>query len=126
MKSLKALDITILILKILTILALVFSLCLLAFFSYRLVEGFVSDWKKADNPAYHSGIGLYYFASFIVLLGVNIGVGALNGIGQLVSYFHKSCPNRRENQRFFGWCNVVPVANQILYVVLLVILGKIK
>jgi hypothetical protein len=125
MKSVKALDITISVLKILVILAIAFSLCMLAFFSYRLAEAYVSDRENSGDPGYHSGTGLYYFASFILLFLCNIGIIVLNSIASLVPYFYKSCPKRRKNLKFFHWCYIAPVANQTFYIVLLLILGAI-
>ena len=125
MRSVKALDIIIFVLRVFVILAIACSLCMLAFFSYRLVEAYVSDWENSGDPGYHSGTGLYYFASFILLFACNIGIIVLNSIASLILCFYKSCPKRRNKLKFFHWCYIAPVANQTFYIALLLILGAI-
>lgn len=122
MKSAKALDVTILVFKILVILAVVFSFVATGVFSFRLIQSCYSDWENANTAGYHSGTGLYIFLTLILSSLINVGVVALNSIGMLISALYKRCPERSKNVRFFGLCYIAPGVSQWLYLVVMVVL----
>lgn len=93
----------------------------LAFFSYRLVEGRLEDLANLGDPGYHSGMGLYIFASHVVLLGANLVLAAVSGIWWLAARRYKSSPVQRKHVVAFRWLTLAPAASQILYVIVNVI-----
>ena len=84
----------------------------LIFFSYRMVEGRLSDLANAGDPHYHSGMGLYLFASHAVLFFWNICNSVAAGIGWLLtSKFY------RKERVWFKILTFAPVVSQVLYLV---------
>ena len=68
MKKPKALDILLWCLKIILPILILIPL---AFFTYRLIEGHIEDLANVGTEGYHSGMGLYVFASHVVLFAAN-------------------------------------------------------
>ena len=122
MKRIKIPDIVLHGIKV--ILALLILL-LLVFFSYRLVEGRLEDLANADNPHYRGGLGLYIFASHIVLFGANIILTALGGICWLIAKKYKSSPLQRQHVSAFRWLTLAPLVSQLLYVLVNVLVMSI-
>ncbi len=124
MKKAKPIDVFLLCLKIiLPILVLI----PLIFFTYRLTEGRMSDIANAGNDDYHSGLGLYIFASHILLLIANIILTVIGAIGLLIAVKYKTCPIQRKNIMTFRCLVLTPLCSQVLYVLINVIvmsLGK--
>ena len=84
----------------------------LIFFSYRMVEGRLSDLANAGDPHYHSGMGLYLFASHAVLFFWNICNSVAAGIGWLLtSKFY------RKERVWFKILTFAPAVSQVLYLV---------
>ena len=105
-------DILILILKIVLVIALLLPF---AFFTFRLVEGRITDLSRAGKPGYFSGYGLYFFLSMFVLLGVNLALLILTGLGLLAAHLHRTSPRREKHIKFFQRMFIFPVVSQILY-----------
>ena len=84
----------------------------LIFFSYRLVEGRLEDLANAGDPHYHSGIGLYIFASHAVLLRWNLCNMAAAGIGWFFTARYYASA-----RRWFKWLTFSPAVSQVLYLV---------
>jgi hypothetical protein len=121
MKSNKVLDVIVLILKILVVLAIVFSVAATGFFSFRLVQSFCFDWENANDEGYHSGTGLYIFVTAFLTAAVSAGILFLNTIGMLISCFYKRCPKRKKHLKFFGFCYIAPVMFHLLYIALIAV-----
>ncbi len=112
MKREKLCDIVLLCLKI--ILPVLIATPLL-FFSYRLVEGRLFDVAHLGDEGYFSGMGLYFFLSALLLLGINLFCTALGIVGWVIAHRHKTCPQRRKNLITFRILTFAPIASQILY-----------
>ena len=124
MKSLKALDITILILKILVILAVVCSFIATAVLTFSIAKNIVTnDWVNENNPSYHSGTGLAYFLALLLQLQINIAALAINAISFVVACLYKDSSKRKKNIKFFAWMFLPPVIHQALYLAFLPILN---
>ena len=122
MKKHRVLDIILLILKI--ILPILIAIPLV-FVSYRLIEGRIEDIKNIGNESYHSGLGLYIFASHILLLAANAILFVLGGAGLIISMQYKSCPNRKRNVKTFIWLTVAPMMSQWLYLLINIIVVNV-
>ena len=88
----------------------------LIFFSYRLIEGRLEDLANAGNEHYHTGIGLYLFASHAVLLGINAVLAILGGTGWVIAAKHKDTPAHTKNGKLFRCLTFAPLASEIVYV----------
>ena len=115
MKRIKLLDILLLLLKIILP---IFLLLPLVFFSWRLIEGRVEDIANIGNPDYHSGLGLYIFASHVVLLGVNAVLLVVGCIGLLISKKYTATPTQAKNISIFRLLSLAPVASQVIYLLI--------
>lgn len=122
MKKHRVLDIILLILKI--ILPILIAIPLV-FVSYRLIEGRIEDLKNIGNESYHSGLGLYIFASHVLLLAANAILFVLGGAGLIISMQYKSCPNRKRNVKTFIWLTVAPMMSQWLYLLINIIVVNV-
>ena len=95
--------------KLLLVVSILFPLI---FFSYRMVEGRLSDLANAGDPSYHSGMGLYLFASHTVLFFWNICNSVVSGLGWLLtSKFY------RKERAWFKALTFAPAVSQVLYLV---------
>ena len=122
MKKHRVLDIILLILKI--ILPILIAIPLV-FVSYRLIEGRIEDLKNIGNESYHSGLGLYIFASHVLLLAANAILFVLGGAGLIISMQYKSCSNRKRNVKTFIWLTVAPMMSQWLYLLINIIVVNV-
>ena len=98
----------------------------LAFFSWRLVETRLEDLANMGNNGYHSGTGLYLFASHILLLGANAVLTAVGCIGLLIAKKHKTSPRQKQNVKAFRWLAIAPAISQVIYVAVNAIVMAIK
>lgn len=117
MKKATICDVTLTVLKLLLPVLLLLPL---AFFSYRLIEGRLFDVAHLGEESYHSGTGLYFFASALLLLGVNLFCTVLGIVGWVIAYRHKTSPRRRENLITFRILTASPALCQILYGLILI------
>ena len=122
MKKHIALDILLWCLKILLPILILIPL---VFVSYRLVEGRLEDIANIGNEHYHSGLGLYIFASHVLLFLANTILTVIGCIGLVISKIYKSCPIQKKNIITFRCLSLVPVCSQVLYVLINVIVLKI-
>ncbi len=122
MKKHRALDIILLILKI--ILPILIAIPLV-FVSYRLIEGRIEDLENIGNESYHSGLGLYIFASHVLLLAANAILVFVGGIGLIIAVQYKSCPNRRKNVKSFICLTVAPMLSQWFYALINIIVVNV-
>ena len=122
MKQRKSLDVFLLCLKIILPILLLIPLI---FFSYRLIEGRIHDIANIGNEGYHSGIGLYMFLSHIVLLAVNAVLLIISLIGLIIAKKYKASPIQKKNVRAFVWLTLAPIANQLLYLIITMIVMNI-
>ena len=123
MKKLKILEIFLLCIKILLPILIVIPL---GFFSYRLVEGRMEDIANIGNESYHSGMGLYVFASNIVLLGANLVLSLIGLSGWIISKKYKSCPIQKKNIVIFRCLTWGPLCSQLLYILINLIVLNVK
>ncbi len=122
MKKVKFLDILLLCLKIILPILILIPL---AFFSYRLAEGRMSDIANIGNDDYHSGLGLYIFLSHIVLFVANAILTVISTIRLLISKKYKTCPIQRKNIITFRCLTFAPLCSQVLYVLINMIILNI-
>lgn len=122
MKKSKYLDIFMLCLKIVLPILVLLPL---VFFTYRLIEGRINDIANIGTEGYHSGMGLYIFASHIVLFGVNIVLLILGCIGLLISKKYTSSSIQKKNIITFRCLTIAPIVSQLLYVVINIIVMKV-
>lgn len=108
-------DIFLLCLKILLPILIIIPLL---FFSYRLVEGRMEDIANIGNESYHSGIGLYIFASHVLLLAVNIILLIFSCFGLLISKKYVSSDRKKKNIITFRYLSIAPICSQALYVII--------
>ena len=108
--------------KILLILLL---LATLVFFSYRLVEGRLEDLAHQGDDGYHSGMGLYIFASHVVMLGIHAVLCILGLICRLIAQACRATPRRDKHVLAFRWLTLAPLLNQLAYVIVTVIVLNI-
>lgn len=109
--------------SVLKIALVVLILIPLVFFTYRLVEGHVHDLAAKDDPHYHSGIGLYVFASHVVLLAINAVFTVIIAIGLLIT--KKRSKSSMHTKRAFRLLASAPFMSQILYVLITLIVLNI-
>ncbi len=122
MKKVKFLDIFLLCLKIILPIAILIPL---VFFSYRLIEGRMSDIANIGNTDYHSGLGLYIFASHIVLFVANAILTVISAVGLFISIKYKTCSVQKKNILTFRCLIFAPLCSQIFYILINVIVMKI-
>ena len=122
MSKMKALDIFLLCLKILLP---VFIVIPLVFFSYRLAEGRIYDLANQGTVGYHSGLGLYIFASHIVLLGANVILSVIGAVGWLTVKKYKACPIQKKHVLTFKCLSLAPLCSQIFYVLITMVIINI-
>ena len=118
MKKPKALDILLWCLKIILPILILIPL---VFLSYRLVEGRLEDLANIGTEGYHSGMGLYIFASHTLLLAANVILTILGCIGLVIANKYKSSPTQRKNIITFKCLALAPLCSQILYLLVNVI-----
>ena len=122
MKKHRVLDIILLILKI--ILPILIAIPLV-FMSYRLIEGRIEDLKNVGNEHYHSGLGLYIFASHVLLLAANVILTLVSGIGLIIAIQYKSCLKRRKNIKTFICLTAAPILSHWLYLLINIIVVNV-
>jgi hypothetical protein len=122
MKNVKPLDVFLLCLKILLPILILIPL---VFFTYRLTEGRMSDIANAGNDDYHSGLGLYIFASHMLLFIANVILAVIGAIGLLIATKYKTCPIQRKNIIAFRCLAIAPLCSQMLYVLINMIVMSI-
>ena len=107
---------------------ILFPICILVplvFFSYRLIDGRMEDLANIGNQDYHSGLGLFIFASHIVLFGINAILVLLGGIGWLVSQKCKSLPNQEQHILVFRFLTFAPMISHLVYCLINVIVVNV-
>ncbi len=112
MKREKLLDIVLLCFKIILPILILLPL---SYFSYGIIEGRLDDVAHLGEEGYFSGMGLYFFLSALLLLGINLFCTALGIVGWVISHRHKTCPQRRKNLITFRILTFSPLLSQILY-----------
>lgn len=122
MKKLKALDI---LLRCMKIILPILILIPLAFLSYRLVEGHLEDLANIGDDGYHSGMGLYIFASHTLLFAANAILTIVGCIGWVIAKRYKNCPKQRKNIITFRYLALAPLCSQMLYVLINIIVINI-
>ena len=122
MKKPKALDILLWCLKIILPILILIPL---VFLSYRLVAGRLEDLANIGTEGYHSGMGLYIFASHTLLLAANAILTILGCIGLAIAKKYKSSPTQRKNITTFKCLALAPLCSQILYVLITIIVLNI-
>lgn len=118
----KVLDCVLLILKLLLPLLLLIPLVI---FSVGLIETRLFDLSHLGEAGYHSGYMFYFFATTLLLLAINVGVLVLTGVARLIVAFCKESPKKERHARFFHLFFWAPPANQLLYVLLLIVLSVV-
>jgi hypothetical protein len=98
----------------------------LVFVSWRLVEVRLEDLANLGNEGYHSGTGLFLFAAHVLLLCTNGVLAGIGGICLFIVWRYKSSPKHRQNVRTFRWLTVAPAISQVLYVVVNILVLRIK
>lgn len=122
MKKPKALDILLWCLKIILPILILIPL---AFFTYRLIEGHIEDLANVGTDGYHSGMGLYVFASHVVLFAANAVLAIIGAIGLLIAKTHKASPAHKKSVITFRCLALSPLCSQILYVLITIIVLNI-
>lgn len=123
MRNQKALSIFLRILKILLIVAMILPMI---FFSYRLIESRISDIQNAGDEGYHSGYGLLFFLTGLVMLIVNGSVFLVCGITLLLLFLSgRKYQGRPKAMTWFSWFAIAPLANQMLYLLIGIVLARI-
>ena len=97
----------------------------LAFFTYRLIEGHLEDIANRGTEGYHSGMGLYVFASHVVLFAANAVFTIIGAIGLLIAKKFKTSPAHKKNVITFRCLALSPLGSQILYVLITIIVLNI-
>ena len=97
----------------------------LAFFTYRLIEGHIEDIANRGTEGYFSGMGLYVFASHVVLFAANAVLTIIGAIGLLIAKKHKASPAHNKNVITFRCLALSPLCSQILYVLITIIVLNI-
>ena len=97
----------------------------LAFFTYRLIEGHIEDIANRGTEGYFSGMGLYVFASHVVLFAANAVLTIIGAIGLLIAKKHKASPAHTKNVITFRCLALSPLGSQILYVLITIIVLNI-
>ena len=97
----------------------------LVFFTYRLIEGHIEDLSNIGTEGYHSGMGLYVFASHVVLFAANAVLTIIGAIGLLIAKKHKMSPAHNKNVITFRGLALSPLGSQILYVLITIIVLNI-
>ena len=93
----------------------------LLFFSYRLIENRLFDMAHLGDEHYHSGTGLYFVLSALILLAVNAFCTLLGIVGLVIAVKHKTAPARKKNITFLAILSLAPIGSQILYGLILVL-----
>ena len=114
MKQNKVLDILLLCLKIILPALLLIPL---AFFTYRLVECRMDDIANAGVEGYHSGMGLYIFASYVLLIAANAVLSLVGGVGLWIAKRYTATPN---HSKIFLCLTLAPMASQVLYTAMII------
>lgn len=97
----------------------------LAFFTYRLIEGHIEDIANRGTEGYFSGMGLYVFASHVVLFAANAVFTIIGAIGLLIAKTHKASPAHKKSVITFRCLALSPLGSQILYVLITIIVLNI-
>ncbi len=90
-----------------------------------MVGGHIEDITNVGNQHYHSGMGLYVFASHIVLLVANVVLAIIGAIGLFIAKKHKECLAHKKNVTIFRYLALSPLGSQILYVLITIIVLNI-
>lgn len=98
----------------------------LVFLSYRFVEIRMEDLASIGDESYYSGVGLYIFASHILLFIANAILTVMGSIGLIISKKYKSCTIQRQNIITFRCLALAPLGSQILYVLVNLIVINIR
>lgn len=97
----------------------------LVFFTYRLIEGHTEDLANRGTEGYFSGMGLYVFASHIVLLAANTVLTVIGAIGLSIAKKYKECLAHNRNVIAFRCLALSPLCSQILYLLITIIVLNI-
>jgi len=98
----------------------------LVYFSVKLAGMHMEDLANVGNPSYHSGTGLYVFASHTILFVCNIILTAIACICLLAANKNKVSPKRKSHLRHFRHLAMTPALSQILYMFINVIIMRIQ
>lgn len=118
MKKIKILDIVLLIVKIFLALLILIPL---VFCSYNLIGVLTEDLANVGNEDYHSGTLFYLFASHVILLGANAVLFVIGCICWLISKKNTSAPDRKKHATAFRWLMLAPIASQLVYTIISVV-----
>jgi hypothetical protein len=108
------------------ILLVILILIPLVFFTYRLVEGHMHDLDAKDDLDYHSGMGLYVFASHTVLLAINAILTLIITTGLLIAKKRNKSPECSKSAFKFRLLVAAPLTSQILYVLITLIVLNVN
>ena len=114
------------VLLLIKITLVILILLALAFFTYRLIEGHIHDLNAKYDPHYHSGMGLYIFASGIVLLVINAILTVIAIIGFLIAERRNKSQTPPKKALTFRHLAIAPWVSQALYVAITFIVINIK
>lgn len=122
MKGNKALEIVLLILKILIPVVLIVPLI---FFSYRMVDMQMEHLEHAVHHDACGGMGLFLFAALAFNLAVIVLALALNIIGLLIACAYKSSPKHKKHIIYFACMFASPVVQIGCYLAISAIVTSI-
>lgn len=119
MKKYKALDVLLLCVKILIV---IFLLVPFLFCSYQLIRVALEDLANAGSDGYYSGLGLYLFASHVVLFLINAGLTLMSILGLIIAKKYKRSLIQNKNVLDFKRLTFTPLCCEILYILITVII----
>lgn len=104
-----------------------FIYCFLPFLfcSYQLIRVALEDLANAGSDGYHSGLGLYLFASHAVLFFINAGLTLMSILGLIIVKKYKSSFIQNKNVLDFKRLSFAPLCCEILYILISVIILNI-
>lgn len=119
----KPLDIVLLIFKIIIPILIILPLVFFTYLGIRNRIDYLEAIKLYGEQPGHYGMAEFLMA--LILAFINLCVFILTAICLLIAHLFKSSQKRAEHKKFFSWMLLAPVADTVLYSIILILIVNI-
>ncbi len=119
----KPLDIVLLIFKILIPLLMIVPLVFFTYLSIVNRIDYLEAIKLHGEPPGHYGMAEFLYA--LIIFFINLGIFVISAIGLLIAHLFKTSQKREKHKKYFSWMLLAPIADTVLYCLILVLIVNI-
>lgn len=119
----KPIDIIFLILKIIIPLLMIVPLIFFTYLSIVNHIDYLEAIKLYGEPPGHYGMAEFLYA--LIICFINFGVFIITAICLLTAHLSKSSQKREKHKKHFSWMLLAPIADTVIFVLILVLIVNI-